>query len=248
MLFPEQTSTNGFIRRRKSIVLLKSGRLESFRNFSAPGILEPSKSREGDLFYLTAKRAGDIAAASSALIVLLPFMVVVGLCIWLQDQGAVIYHQERVGKDGRLFRFYKFRSMVRNADALKAEIEAGNEASGPIFKIKNDPRVTPLGRVLRRYSIDELPQLWNVLVGNMSLVGPRPHLPGEVSQYRPDQLARLRVQPGLICLREVSGRSRLSFEQWVQMDLAYIEKRSLRLDLHILWRAVPAVLKADGAF
>jgi lipopolysaccharide/colanic/teichoic acid biosynthesis glycosyltransferase len=245
MLFPEQTSTSGYIRRRKSTVLLKSDKSESFRSFSAPKILEGSK---GHVLYLTAKRVGDIAAASLALVVLLPFMAVIALFIWLQDHESVLYYQERVGKNGQLFKFYKFRSMVRNADALKAEIEAGNEASGPIFKMKNDPRVTPLGRVLRRYSLDELPQLWNVLVGDMSLVGPRPHLPAEVAQYRPDQLARLRVQPGLICLREVSGRSRLSFEQWVQMDLAYIEKRSLGLDLHILWRAVPAVLRADGAF
>ncbi|MES2464726.1 MAG: sugar transferase [Armatimonadota bacterium] len=199
-------------------------------------------------FYLVAKRTGDLAAVTATLVILLPVMAVIALIVWAQDRGPILYSQERVGKDGRSFRFYKFRSMVQNADALKAAIQSSNEASGPIFKMKNDPRTTPAGRVLRRYSLDELPQLWNVLAGDMSLVGPRPHLPSEVAQYRPEQKARLSVQPGLICLREVSGRSRLSFEQWVALDLDYIQKRSVWVDMQILWRAVPAILKADGAY
>jgi lipopolysaccharide/colanic/teichoic acid biosynthesis glycosyltransferase len=198
--------------------------------------------------YLLLKRAGDVVGAAAVLVILLPVLAVIALLIWAQDRGPVLYHQKRVGKDGRLFTFYKFRSMVREADALKAVIEARNEADGPIFKMKQDPRVTRVGRVLRRYSLDELPQLWNVLIGDMSLVGPRPHLPTEVAQYRPGHQGRLKVQPGLLCVREVSGRSRLSFEEWVEMDLAYIQGRSLWADLKILWMAIPAVLKADGAF
>lgn len=198
--------------------------------------------------YFTFKRIGDVIFATGALLVLLPVMLVVALLVYAEDGGPVLYHQERVGKGGRRFKFFKFRSMVRNADALKAKIQSDNEATGPIFKMKKDPRITRIGRVLRRYSIDELPQLWNVVIGDMSLVGPRPHLPEEVAQYRSSQHLRLKVQPGLLCLREVSGRSRLTFEQWVELDLAYIQRQSLRLDLCILCLAVPAILKADGAF
>jgi lipopolysaccharide/colanic/teichoic acid biosynthesis glycosyltransferase len=201
-----------------------------------------------DRVYLRLKRVGDVVGAALALVVLLPVLVVIALVVWAQDRGPVLYHQKRVGKDGRLFTFYKFRSMVRQADALKAVVESRNEADGPIFKMRQDPRVTRAGRVLRRYSLDELPQLWNVLIGDMSLVGPRPHLPAEVAQYRPGHGDRLKVQPGLLCVREVSGRSRLSFEEWVEMDLAYIQGRSLWADLKILGMAIPAILKADGAF
>lgn len=205
-------------------------------------------SREANRFYLAAKRSGDVLAAAGALVVLLPLLAGIALMIRAEGPGPVLYCQERVGREGRRFKFYKFRSMVLNADAIKAQYMKLNEASGPIFKMKNDPRVTAIGRVLRRYSLDELPQFWNVLIGDMSLVGPRPHLPSEVAQYQKDQEARLLVQPGLICLREVSGRSHLSFEQWVELDLAYIKSRSLGKDLSILLKAVPAILKADGAF
>jgi lipopolysaccharide/colanic/teichoic acid biosynthesis glycosyltransferase len=137
--------------------------------------------------------------------------------------------------------------MVRNADAIKGQLESHNEAVGPIFKMKNDPRVTNIGRILRRYSLDELPQLVNVLRGEMSLVGPRPHLPSEVACYTERQGQRLKVQPGLLCFREVFGRSKMSFHEWVELDLLYLEHRSFRTDWRILRRTLPAVLSAEGA-
>ncbi|GAB4461146.1 MAG: hypothetical protein OHK0029_26030 [Armatimonadaceae bacterium] len=198
--------------------------------------------------YTVAKRSLDVFVASMALIALAPLLIAIALVIWLEDGGTIFYSQLRVGKDGRLFRFYKFRSMVPNADALKAQLAEMNEADGPIFKMKHDPRITRIGRVLRKYSLDELPQFWNVLQGQMSLVGPRPHLPSEVNRYQENQWVRLAVQPGLICLREVSGRSKLSFEQWVETDLLYVRNRSLLLDLKILLMAIPAVIKGEGAY
>jgi lipopolysaccharide/colanic/teichoic acid biosynthesis glycosyltransferase len=198
--------------------------------------------------YDVTKRLIDVLAASAALTLLLPAFAVIAVCIWCEDRGPVIYRQTRVGRDGRVFRFYKFRTMVRDADRLKAMLLAQNEADGPIFKMRHDPRVTRVGRFLRARSLDELPQFFNVLRGDMSLVGPRPHLPSEVAHYTPRQRTRLSVQPGLICLREVQGRSRLTFEEWVESDLDYIGRRSLRTDAGILLRAVPAVLKGEGAY
>lgn len=246
MSLSEQFNTSSSIRQSDSSIRL--GSIQNARSESGmfDGLL--LKGTPSSPSYLAAKRVGDIVFTAATLVILLPFMVVIALLIWLQDFGPVLYCQDRVGKEGRQFKFYKFRSMVRNADALKTMMMAGNEASGPIFKMRNDPRVTRIGRTLRRYSLDELPQLWSVIIGDMSLVGPRPHLPSEVSQYRPDQQARLKVQPGLICLREVSGRSNLTFEQWVQTDLDYIQKQSIWIDLKILYMAVPAILKAEGAF
>jgi lipopolysaccharide/colanic/teichoic acid biosynthesis glycosyltransferase len=206
----------------------------------------PSQIECGSL-YETAKRSGDTAAAALLLLLLFPLFLVIALAIFLEDAGPILYYQTRVGKDGTLFRFYKFRSMVRNADAIKTRLEAQNEAIGPIFKMRHDPRVTRVGRVLRKYSLDELPQLVNVLRGEMSLVGPRPHLPKEVECYTERQLPRLTVQPGLLCFREVFGRSNMGFEQWVELDLLYIEHRSFRTDMQILMRTIPAVLSAEGA-
>jgi lipopolysaccharide/colanic/teichoic acid biosynthesis glycosyltransferase len=183
-----------------------------------------------------------------ALILLFPVLLLVGLAIVLEDGGPVLYYQSRVGQNGKLFRFYKFRSMVKNADAIKEQLAALNEADGPIFKMKNDPRITRVGRFLRRSSVDELPQFINVLRGEMSLIGPRPHLPREVDLYAGRQQQRLLVQPGLVCLREVHGRSNLTFDQWVELDLLYIQNRSICTDLSILARLVPAVLKGDGAY
>jgi len=198
--------------------------------------------------YLRLKRAGDFCMAALAVGLLSPVFALVALAVWAEDRGPVLYAQRRVGKDGRTFRFLKFRSMVTNADALKDRLADRNEAAGPIFKMRHDPRVTRVGRVLRRYSLDELPQLFSVLRGDMSLVGPRPHLPREVDSYLPHQRRRLSVQPGLLCLREVSGRSDLSFERWMELDLHYIDNRSALLDLRILCRALPAVLRGDGAY
>ena len=198
--------------------------------------------------YERAKRTGDIAAAALLLALLFPVFLIVALAVFIEDRGPILYYQTRVGKDGREFRFYKFRSMVRNADAIKEKLAEQNEADGPIFKMKHDPRITKTGRILRRYSIDELPQLMNVLRGEMSLVGPRPHLPREVALYSERQRPRTSVQPGLLCFREVFGRSELSFEEWVELDLLYIQYRCFRTDWLILMRTIPAVLSAEGAY
>lgn len=198
--------------------------------------------------YLICKRAIDITGSTLVLVLLLPVLVIVSIAIFLENPGPILFYQTRIGKDNRPFRFYKFRSMVKNAQALKAQLETSNEATGPIFKMRKDPRVTRVGRLLRKYSIDELPQLMNVLRGDMSLVGPRPHLPAEVATYTPLQRERLSVQPGLVCLREVTGRSELSFERWIETDLEYIECRSLRTDLGILIRLFPAVICGRGAY
>jgi lipopolysaccharide/colanic/teichoic acid biosynthesis glycosyltransferase len=194
------------------------------------------------------RRALDISVSSLGLLLLAPALMGVASLIWLEDRGPILFYQERVGQNGRHFHFYKFRSMVVNAEALKEQLSQHNEATGPIFKMRNDPRITRIGRLLRRYSLDELPQLWNVLKGDMSLVGPRPHLPREIESCPNYPQERLSVPPGLICLREVSGRSRLSFEEWIALDLEYVRNRSLGLDLSILLRAVPAILRGDGAY
>jgi lipopolysaccharide/colanic/teichoic acid biosynthesis glycosyltransferase len=201
-----------------------------------------------DRLYLGCKRIIDVIGASIALVLLLPLLIVVALAIFLDDPGPILFPQMRVGRDNQLFRFYKFRSMVKNAAQLQATLTDSNEATGPIFKMRSDPRVTRVGRILRKYSIDELPQLFNVIRGDMSLVGPRPHLPSEVALYTPEQYVRLSVQPGLVCMREVTGRSELTFDRWIETDLQYIACRSLRTDLSILLRLVPAVIGARGAY
>jgi len=198
--------------------------------------------------YLILKRLGDFIVALFLIGFLAPILFLVAVAICVDSGRPILYRQIRIGKRGKPFRFFKYRSMVIEAEKVKADLLDQNEASGPIFKMKNDPRVTRVGRYLRRSSIDELPQLFNVLRGEISLVGPRPHLPKEVEQYRPDQMERLSVQPGLVCLREISGRSRLSFEQWVALDLEYIHRRSLRLDMYIFIKAIGAVVSGDGAY
>ena len=166
----------------------------------------------------------------------------------LDSPGPAFFTQERVGLNKRVFRMIKFRSMYEDAEERMAEIEHLNEADGPIFKIANDPRMTRVGRILRRTSIDELPQLFNVLKGEMSLVGPRPMSLRDVQQFSLGvQRKRFSVRPGLACLREVSGRSRLTFNQWLELDLKYIDEWSLWLDFKILLRLIPSVIKGDGA-
>ena len=208
----------------------------------------PSQSSSESPLYTLAKRALDVLLAGSILLILAPVYACIAVAILLEDRGAVFYSQWRVGRGGQVFRFWKFRSMVAHADKLKAELAQQNEAEGPIFKMRADPRVTRIGRVLRRYSLDELPQFWNVLRGDMSLVGPRPHLPSEVASYNEAHFLRLSVQPGLVCFREVTGRSNLSFERWMELDLHYIQCRSLGTDLSILCRTLPAVLRGEGAY
>ncbi len=218
----------------------------SFNDPVAGRLSEPLPSQ--DARYTVAKRALDIVVAAMMLALLCPLFVLIALFVSLPSGGPVFYWQLRVGQDGRLFRFYKFRSMIVGADAVKASLILQNEADGPIFKMKNDPRVTPVGRILRRYSLDELPQLLHVLRGEMSLVGPRPHLPKEIADCSRYPVERLTVPPGLLCLREVGARSLMSFDQWLDSDLEYIRTRSLRTDFSILCRAFRAVAQAKGAY
>ncbi len=209
-------------------------------------ILSPEASDSP--WYPRIKRALDIVISAGMLVLLSPLFLLIALAIWLEDRGPIFYRQTRIGREGRPFTFYKFRSMVVNADELKHHLAQQNEQDGPVFKIRNDPRVTRVGRLLRKTSLDELPQFYNVLRGDMSLVGPRPHLPHEVEKYLPHDGLRLTVPPGLVCLREVCGRSDIPFERWIELDLIYIRRRSLRTDFNILKRAVRAVLRGEGAY
>jgi len=195
-----------------------------------------------------AKRALDLVGASLILLLAWPVMLLIAIAIKLDSPGPVLFRQTRVGKWGNHFTCYKFRSMYVDAEARKQQLLAFNEADGPVFKMKRDPRVTRVGRIIRKLSLDELPQLFNVLKGEMSLVGPRPPIPSEVAQYTFDQRRRLDAVPGLTGLQQVSGRSDLDFERWVAFDVEYIEKQSLWFDIKILLKTVPAVLLGKGAY
>lgn len=194
------------------------------------------------------KRVLDISVASIAIVLTSPIMLVTAILIKLESPGPVIFKQVRVGKDGEHFYCYKFRSMYVDAEQRLRELQAKNEADGPVFKMKRDPRVTRVGRVIRKLSIDELPQLFNVLKGEMSLVGPRPALPSEVAKYTYEQIGRLHAIPGITGLQQVSGRSDLDFKRWVELDLQYIAEQSIWKDLEILLRTIPAVLLGRGAY
>ena len=196
------------------------------------------------------KRMLDLAVVVPLALLLTPLFVLVALAIRLQDGGPVLFWQIRVGRDGRPFDFPKFRSMQVNAEAVRTRVLAANQhgAEGVTFKMKRDPRITPVGRLVRRTSIDELPQLWCVLRGDMSLVGPRPPLVGEVERYSIADRARLSVTPGLTCIWQVNGRAEVSFPQQVQMDLQYIRRQSLSTDLGLLAKTLPAVIRGKGAY
>ncbi|MBP1619565.1 MAG: Undecaprenyl-phosphate galactosephosphotransferase [Acidobacteria bacterium] len=196
---------------------------------------------------LFVKRVFDVVVAALGLVVLLPLWLLIAVAIRLSSAGPVLFRQVRCGLRGRRFVLLKFRTMVEDADQRRAEVDHLNVMDGPVFKAPDDPRVTGLGRWLRRSSLDELPQLVNILRGDMSLVGPRPPLPDEVVRYQPWQRRRLAMKPGLTCLWQVSGRSALDFATWMELDLAYIDSWSLWLDLKILARTVPAVLRGHGA-
>jgi exopolysaccharide biosynthesis polyprenyl glycosylphosphotransferase len=196
---------------------------------------------------LFVKRAMDATLSAFLLAILMPFMFVVGLLVKLTSKGPIIYRQVRCGLYGRKFVLYKFRSMRNGAEDILWEIRHLNEMDGPVFKMRNDPRVTPLGRILRKTSIDEWPQFWNVLKGDMSLVGPRAPLPEEVKEYTRRQRRRLSVKPGITCLWQVSGRNEIDFHEWIKLDLHYIDNWSLLLDLKILLRTFPVVLLGRGA-
>ncbi|MFZ1769923.1 MAG: undecaprenyl-phosphate glucose phosphotransferase [Caldilinea sp.] len=197
---------------------------------------------------LVIKRTFDIAVGVLMVLVALPFVLLIALAIRLDTPGPILFRQMRVGKHGKEFACFKFRSMVSNADELRSQVAELNESTGPLFKIRNDPRLTRVGRFIRRYSLDELPQLFNVLHGEMSLIGPRPNLPQEVDQYQEWMKKRLSVSPGLTGLWQVSGRSDLTFDEMVLLDIYYVENWSIGLDINILLRSVPAVLRAKGAY
>jgi len=199
-----------------------------------------------DEIRLMIKRVTDVLVALPALIILSPFMCMIAVLIRLTSSGPALFRQQRCGLNGRRFTFYKFRSMCDNAEELKASLMHLNRKS-TAFKIPNDPRLTPIGRFLRKFSIDEWPQLWNVLKGEMSLVGPRPAVPEEVEQYQTWQRRRLRMRPGLTCLWALAGRDRLDFDTWMKMDMQYIDNWSLELDLAILLKTIPRVLSGSGA-
>jgi len=194
------------------------------------------------------KRVVDFIISIILLLLFSPLFVIIFFLIRLTSKGPVLFKQERIGLNGRRFILYKFRTMEENAEERLKELLPFNEMKGPVFKMKNDPRVTRVGRWLRRFSLDELPQLWNVLKGDMSLVGPRPPLPEEVERYLPLQRRRLSMRPGITCLWQVSGRSKISdFNEWVRLDFEYIDNWSLKLDLKILLKSIPVVLQGKGA-
>ena len=199
-------------------------------------------------FRLVLKGLFDRCVAAAALIVLAPLMAVLAATIWLHDRGPALFTQLRVGKDGRGFRIYKFRTMVVDAEQRRAQLLASNDTDGVLFKLRKDPRVTAVGAHLRRWSIDELPQLFNVFLGDMSLVGPRPALPDEAEKYAEHVRRRLVVKPGITGLWQVNGRSDLSWDESVRLDLRYVENWSFALDLQIMWKTISALVRGSGAY
>ena len=193
------------------------------------------------------KRIIDIIISTVLLIILLPIFIFIVLLVKVTSKGPLIYKWHVIGKDGKPFTGYKFRTMILNADYLKTSLLKSNEMTGPVFKMKYDPRITKVGKFLRKYSLDELPQLWSVLKGEMSLVGPRPAGPKEWSQYEEWQKRKLSVTPGMTCLWQINGRNEVhEFDEWVKLDLEYIDNWSLWLDFEIILKTIPAVLKGTG--
>lgn len=189
-------------------------------------------------FYEVIKRLIDIVCSFLGVLVLSPLFIIIAIIIKMTSKGPVFFSQKRVGKNGKEFDMYKFRSMVVNAEELKEKLAAKNEMSGPMFKMKDDPRVTKVGKFIRKTSIDELPQLWNVLKGDMSLVGPRPSLPKEVAQFEDWMYKRLEVKPGLTCYWQVSGRNNIDFEDWMKLDIRYVEERNFWIDIKLIFKTV----------
>jgi exopolysaccharide biosynthesis polyprenyl glycosylphosphotransferase len=218
--------------------------LENFRDVQ---LLSLSSAPDSEL-RLFFKRVIDVVLSAGALIALSPLLLAIAAMIKITSPGSVLFQQTRCGLGGRRFTLYKFRSMINNAEQLRAELHQRNEVDGPVFKISDDPRITGVGRWLRRFSLDELPQLWNVFRGDMSFVGPRPAVPEEVQQYEDWQRRRLRMRPGLTCTWVLEGRSHVDFNRWMQLDLKYIDNWSLWLDAKIFLRTIPIVLSGRGAY
>lgn len=200
--------------------------------------------RKESTLYKVSKRALDVIASFLGLVILSPILLIVAILIKLESKGPAIFAQSRIGLNGKEFKMYKFRSMVQNAEELKEKLAKQNEMSGPMFKIKNDPRVTKVGKFIRKTSIDELPQLLNILKGDMTLVGPRPSLPREVEKFESWMLKRLDVKPGLTCYWQVSGRNNIDFYEWMKLDLKYVNDMSFWLDIKLIFKTV-AVLFGD---
>lgn len=200
------------------------------------------------ILYSITKRLIDIVGSLCGIILLSPLFLIVAILIKLEDpKGKVFFAQERNGRYPKTFKMYKFRSMVHNAEDLLKDLMDRNEQTGPVFKINDDPRITKVGKVIRKTSIDELPQLFNVLKGDMSLVGPRPPIPHEVEQYNSYQMQRLAVKPGLTCIWQVSGRNNIGFDEWVEMDIEYIKTRNLWLDIKLIFKTVGVLFGDDNA-
>jgi len=213
----------------------------------AASIIELQGARESRA-YITLKRVTDFMVALFLLALFLPIIPIVTILIKLDSHGPILFKQKRIGKNGKEFNFYKFRSMVTGAETVIGALRPLSGVDGPVFKIKDDPRITHVGRFLRRSSLDELPQLINVLRGDMSIVGPRPNLPSEVSQYLPWQKRRLDVTPGITCFWQIAGRSHIGFQEWMRLDLEYVRNRSYITDLKIMLKTVPAVIARKGAY
>ena len=226
-------------------------------NSGSAGALEPDagvadaaeRLRSGRVGYRLLKRSFDVAFSACVLVLLSWLFLIVAVAVKLDDpRGPVFFGQERVGRDGRRFRMWKFRSMVPDAEARLAEVESMNEKTGPVFKMRDDPRVTRVGRLIRKTSIDELPQFVNVLLGDMSVVGPRPALPREVEAYTPRQAQRLLVKPGMTCYWQTRrNRDAITFDEWVELDLLYIKKCSVWSDLKLIIQTIGVVLTAQGS-
>jgi len=232
---------------RVSLNLFSEGRARmSLSEMDGLPILSFSMTPSDELALL-AKRAFDVVVSGAMLLLLAPMLALAALAIRLESPGPVFFRQRRVGLNGREFTLFKFRSMQRDAEALLGALRARNEMSGPVFKMRSDPRVTRVGAFIRRTSLDELPQLWNVLRGEMSIVGPRPPLPAEVRQYKRWQRRRLSMKPGITCTWQVSGRNNIDFDRWMELDLEYIDRWSLWNDVQICMRTIPAVLSSRGA-
>ena len=197
-----------------------------------------SESTRGFSFYEAIKRLIDIICSFVGILVLSPLFIIIAIIIKFTSKGPVFFSQKRVGRNGKEFDMYKFRSMVVNAEELKEKLAAQNEMSGPMFKMKDDPRVTKVGKFIRKTSLDELPQLWNVLKGDMSLVGPRPSLPKEVAQFEDWMHRRLEVKPGLTCYWQVSGRNNIDFEDWMKLDVKYVKEKNLWIDIKLICKTV----------
>jgi lipopolysaccharide/colanic/teichoic acid biosynthesis glycosyltransferase len=228
-----------------SLIVFAAGLLVSARWLGhRPAIARPLTERRTAL---RVKRAIDVVGASLGLLLALPIFLLAAAAIRLESRGPALFRQTRIGQGGRPFKMWKLRSMVAGAEELRSALISANEMDGPVFKIRSDPRVTRVGRVLRRFSIDELPQLWNVIRGEMSLVGPRPPLPCEVECYGELERRRLAVKPGLTCEWQVSGRNQIGFSEWMRLDAAYIENWSLSRDVRLLLRTLTAVGRGTGA-